>query len=394
MIRSMLLALMLGATGLAVPQAAAACAGVSDFDGDGVDDIAVGDPFAKGGKGAVHVISGDKAVPVTVPEVAEGDGFGWSVRLAKVDADECADLIVGAPYTDVDGNADAGAAYVIYGGGAAAPQRLVAAEPERGARLGWSVAARGDLVVVGAPYEDVDGLADAGAIHVRKGGGELRRVTQSTVEVRGNSEVGDQFGYSLAMGPGNGVVVGVPYENDDGHGQQVDEGEVDSGSVVVIEDVLAEEIVSTKLDSPTGKAGDKYGYAVAWVDGVGPAVGVPGAGYVQLYDEKLAPTVRVRQEGGEAFGFSLAASADGRLAIGAPFGGGVRVVTAADGKDDRRLPPAEGLFGWSVAFSGNKLFVGQPDAEPHGSVTVVARNSDALRPVRPQEGADFGVSLG
>src|SRR5690606_40137503 len=88
MIRSMLLALMLGATGLTVPQAAAACAGVSDFDGDGVDDIAVGDPFAAGGKGAVHVISGDQAVPVTVPEVAEGDGFGWSVRLAKVDRSE------------------------------------------------------------------------------------------------------------------------------------------------------------------------------------------------------------------------------------------------------------------------------------------------------------------
>src|SRR5690606_41637578 len=56
--------------------------------GDGVDDIAVGDPFAAGGKGAVHVISGDQAVPVTVPEVAEGDGFGWSVRLAKVDRSE------------------------------------------------------------------------------------------------------------------------------------------------------------------------------------------------------------------------------------------------------------------------------------------------------------------
>src|SRR5690606_860312 len=163
MIRSMLLALMLGATGLTVPQAAAACAGVSDFDGDGVDDIAVGDPFAAGGKGAVHVISGDQAVPVTVPEVAEGDGFGWSVRLAKVDADECADLIVGAPYTDVDGNADAGAAYVIYGGGAAAPERLVAAEPERGARLGWSVAARGDLVVVGETSEDVAWLVGSRA---------------------------------------------------------------------------------------------------------------------------------------------------------------------------------------------------------------------------------------
>ncbi|MFG1947837.1 FG-GAP repeat protein [Nonomuraea sp. NPDC048826] len=395
-IRSMVLVLLVCAAGLGVPHAAAAaCSGVSDFDGDGVDDVAAGDPFAEGQKGAVHVISGDKAIPVTVQGLAEGDAFGWSVRLAKVNADECADLIVGAPYTDVDGSADAGAAYVIYGGGAAKPERLVAEQPQRGARLGWSVAARGDLVVIGAPYEDDGDLADAGAIYVRKGDrGGLRRVTQSTEEVRGNSEVGDQFGYSLAMGPGNGVVVGVPYENDDGLGQQVDSGKVDSGSVVVVQDVLAEKIVSTKLDSPTAKSGDKYGYAVAWVDGAGPAVGVPGVGYVQLYDAKLAPTVRVRQEGKEAFGFSLAASADGRLAIGAPYGGGVRVVTAKDGKDDRRMPPAAGLFGYSLVFGGNKLFVGQPDAVPYGKVMVAARNSDGLRPVQPPKGADFGVSLG
>ncbi|MGI5273441.1 hypothetical protein ACQEUU_30160 [Nonomuraea sp. CA-218870] len=395
-IRAILSALVLAATALIAPHAAAAaCAGPRDFDGDGVDDVAAGDPFAAGGKGAVHVISGDKAIPVTVQGLAEGDAFGWSVRLAKVDADACADLVVGAPYTDVDGAADAGAAYVIYGGGVARQERLVAEQPQRGARLGWAVAARGDLVVIGAPYEDDGDLTDAGAIHVRKGdSGGLRRVTQSTVEVRGNSEVGDQFGHSLAVGPGNGVVVGVPYENDDGQGRQVDSGKVDSGSVVVIQDVLATEIVSTKLDSPTDKAGDKYGYAVAWVDGAGPAVGVPGAGYVQLYDAKPAPTARVRQEGPGAFGFSLAASDDGRLAIGAPYGGGVRVVRAEDGKDERRFPPADGLFGWSVAFGGNKLFAGLPDAAPGGTVTVTARNSDRLRPVRPSQGTDFGASLG
>ncbi|MDA0631977.1 hypothetical protein OUY22_00995 [Nonomuraea sp. MCN248] len=395
-IRAILPALLLATAALGAPHAAAsACAGLSDFDGDGVDDVAAGDPFAAGGKGAVHVISGDRAIPVAVEGLAEGDAFGWSVRLAKVDADACADLVVGAPYTDVDGDADAGAAYVIYGGGVARQERLVAEQPQRGARLGWAVAARGDLVVIGAPYEDEGELTDAGAIHVRKGDrGGLRRVTQGTVEVRGNSEVGDQFGHSLAVGPGNSVVVGVPYENDDGQGRQVDSGKVDSGSVVVIQDVLATEIVSTKLDSPTDKAGDKYGYAVAWVDGAGPAVGVPGAGYVQLYDAKPAPTARVRQEGPGAFGFSLAASDDGRLAIGAPWGGGVRVVRAEDGKDERRFPPADGLFGWSVAFGGNKLFAGAPDAAPGGMVTVAARNSDRSRPVRPSQGTDFGASLG
>ncbi|GGP12216.1 FG-GAP repeat protein [Nonomuraea glycinis] len=398
-VRATLSVLLLGAAAWLAPSAAtatataAACAGASDFDGDGVDDVAVGDPFAEGQRGAVHVLSGGKVVPVTVPDLAEGDGFGWSVRLAKVDADACADLVVGAPYTDVDGRKDAGAAYVIYGGGAAAPQRMVAPDAQRGARLGWSLAARGDLVAIGAPYEDDGYVADAGAIYVRKGTGELRRISQQSTDVRGNSEVGDQFGWSLAMGPGNGLVVGVPYENDDGVGQQVDAGKVDAGSVVVIEDVLAGELATVKLDSPTAASDDKYGYAVAWVDGVGLAVGVPGPGYVQIYDDELEPARRVRQAGTEAFGFSLAASADGRLAIGAPYGGSVRIVTARDGKDVRRFAPAVGLFGYALAFSGNKLVMGQPDALPYGKVSVAARNSDELAVVQPQKGADFGVSL-
>jgi len=372
---------------------AVACAGPSDFDGDGADDMVVGDPFADDGKGAVHVVSGDKAVPVTVPELAEGDAFGWSVRLANVNADACADLVIGAPYTDVNGSKDAGAAYVVYGGGAAPPLRLVAAEAQRGARLGWSLAARGDLVAIGAPYEDDGPIADAGSVYVRKGAGELRRISQQSVDVRGNSEVGDQFGWSLAMGPGNGLVVGVPYENDDGAGQQVALGKVDSGSVVVLTDVLAGKLASTKLDSPTSRSGDRYGYAVAWIDRAGPAVGAPGAGYVQLYDIKLAAKAKVQEAGEQAFGFSLAASADGRLAIGAPFGGGVRIVSAADGADDRRFPPAAGLFGYGLAFSGNKLVIGQPDGPPYGTVTIAARNSDSLQPVRPAKGADFGVSV-
>jgi hypothetical protein len=122
-------------------------------------------------------------------------------------------------------------------------------------------------------------------------------------------------------------------------------------------------------------------------------VGAPGPGYVQLYDDEQAPTTRVRQPGAEAFGFSLAASADGRLAIGAPYGGSVRIITARDGKDVRRFAPADGLFGYALTFSGNKLFVGQPDALPYGKVSVAARNSDALEVTQPQKGADFGGSL-
>ncbi|WP_101788123.1 hypothetical protein [Nonomuraea indica] len=405
----------------------AACAGPGDFDGDGLEDVAVGDPFGTGGQGAdgdradgqdadkqgaggegagdqgdgagdgdtgvVHVLSGGKVIPVTVPGLAAGDGFGWSVRLAKVDGDACADLVVGAPFTDVRGVRDAGAAYVVYGGNTAPPAQLAAIAPQRDAHFGWSLAARGDLVTIGAPYEDESGRADTGAVYVRKGEGPLRRISQESERVPGNGEVGDQFGWSLAMGAGNELIVGVPYENDDGSGLQIGTGKIDSGSVVSIKDVLQARLSGTKLDSPTGASGDRYGYALAYAEGTGLAVGAPGPGYVQLLDTGLTPVRTVRQGGGQAFGFALAASSDGRLAIGAPYGGGVRLVSFRDAAEDRTAVPPGDLAGYAVAFSGNKLYVGQPDAAPYGKVSVLARNSGDLRALQPRQGADFGMSI-
>ncbi|MEV4803500.1 hypothetical protein AB0K18_26140 [Nonomuraea sp. NPDC049421] len=395
MIRALvlLIGLLAAMTGVPAVAGTAACAGAADFDGDGVDDVAVGDPFGDEQKGAVHVLSAGKVVPVAVPGPAEGDGFGWSVRLAQVNGDACADLVVGAPYADVDGVEDAGAAYVIYGGQAAPPLRLTATRPQRFGHFGWSVAARGDLVAIGAPYEDEGDLPDTGAVYVRKGAGELRRISQESVDVRGNSEVGDQFGWSLAFGPENALVVGVPYENDDGLGRQVEDGKIDSGSVVFIDDVLASKLTTVKIDSPTGASGDRYGYAVAYSEGSGYAISSPGPGYVDLLGPDRKPVRRVEQGGKEAFGFSMAASADGRLAIGAPYGGGVRVVSWKDAEEDRRLADADGLFGWAVAFSGNRLYVGQPDAPPYGRVAVAGRNAETFQPLQPAKGADFGVSL-
>ncbi|RSN08447.1 hypothetical protein DMB42_20680 [Nonomuraea sp. WAC 01424] len=391
---AMVVALARGGVALSPPAAtAAACAGAADFDGDGADDVAVGDPFGDGQKGAVHLLSGDKVIPVAVPGPVKGDGLGWSVRLADVNADACADLLVGAPFADVDGEQDAGSVYVVYGGDAGPPQRLTAPRPQRFAHFGWSLAARGNLVAIGAPYEDDGQIQDAGAVYVRQGTDALRRISQETVDVRGNSEVGDQFGWSLAIGPKNGLVVGVPYENDDGAGRQVQAGKIDSGSVVFIDDVLAARITSLKLDSPTKSSGDRYGYAVAYAEGHGYAISAPGPGYVQFLDPARKQTRTVKQGGKQAFGFSMAASADGRLAVGAPYGGGVQVLSWQNPADDRKLPTAEGLFGWSVAFSGNKLFVGQPDAPPYGKVSVAPRNADGLRPVQPPKGADFGASL-
>ncbi|GAA3409669.1 FG-GAP-like repeat-containing protein [Streptosporangium vulgare] len=428
-------------------------AGVSDFDGDGLEDFAVGDPFANPGgltgSGAVHVLfgRGEKGKAVTVPEAKAGDAFGWSVRLAKVDGDGCADLLVGAPYADVAGLADAGAVYVVYGGPGGRTARLAAPEPEADAHFGWSLASGGTLVAVGAPHEDADGTADSGAVYLfgTPTPGTGRRISQETEGVTGNGEVGDMFGWSLAIGRLGGgsdepdLAVGVPYENDDGVGRQVNAGKPDSGSIAVIYDVREpkDEYASRKWDLrevARSEAGDRFGYAMAYTeqDGIGYlAVSAPlgdggevkDSGLVQLFqssgDREINPLTTLHQgaEGaeGEGYGFSLAFTGEGagevRLAVGVPFDGtggqgGVRLITIGAQATSTLVSQSEAgdHFGWSVGFSGNRLVVGAPDRGGAGAVVLLGRNDSQGIPLSPGTGkvpalegaasADFGAAVG
>ncbi|MEV2267724.1 hypothetical protein [Nonomuraea africana] len=376
-----LLTLVLLVSGLSGQTTVGACTG----------DVVVGDPFDAAG--SVHRLSGGAFVPVAPPELGKGDAFGWSVAMAEVDGDGCDDLLVGAPYADVDGKKDAGAAYLLTSKGAKV--RLTAPEPQQDAHFGWTVAAKGNLVAVSAPYEDLADVKDSGAVYVRRGEAPLRRIGQDTPDVPGNPEVGDQYGWALAFGAGNSLVVGVPYENDDGDGVQVEAGKLDSGSVTLLADITAQRLSGTKWEPPDRAAGDRFGYAVAYVEGAGIAVGAPQGGFVQLFDNAVKPTRKVTGEG--AFGFSLAASRDGRLAVGAPFAGGtgaVRILSVADESVDRLLTPGQGArFGWSVTFSGNQLVAGAPDDQPYGTMGIAGRNADTVELLKPPKGAEFGASV-
>ncbi|MFI6500396.1 FG-GAP-like repeat-containing protein [Nonomuraea typhae] len=394
MITKMLLAALAAAaltTAPALQETQRACtnqAATADFDGDGQDDAAVGDPFAGGGKGAVHLITGTKVTPLPAPAPAEGDAFGWSVKLANVNGDGCADLVVGAPYADVQGVRDAGAVHILYGGAAEPARVLTAPQPQQGAHFGWSLAANGGLLAIGAPHEDETQTADTGTVYIKSTNTQLRRINQESSEVPGNGEVGDQFGYSVALSRDRKLFVGVPYENDDGAGRQVGAGKVHSGQVTVINDATAPQLSGQKWDSPTKKAGDRFGFQVAYADGAGLAVSAPGPGYVQVYTPALRPARTIRQ-GAEGFGFSLAAAQDGRLAVGTPYGGGVLLTSFGSDAQDRRL----NLDGWSVAFSGNRLLAGQPDAGRGGQVAILGRNADAPQLLEAPAGVDFGSSL-
>lgn len=461
----------------------------ADVNGDGFDDIVTGDPFAdvpgRLGAGAVHILLGGPNGPgtggttvLTAPDGAAGDGFGWAVRTAHLDDDRCLDIVVGAPYADSGGVTDSGAAYVFTGvaDGVPAGDRIEAPERRRQERahFGWSVAAvdgqdgQSSIVAVGAPHEDADGVKDSGAVYVRyvnkDGNFVMNAISQDNEGVIGNSEPGDMFGWSLVFGRLGGnaaqfdLVVGTPYEDVDGIGQQKNaKGIRDVGGVTVVHDVARSGGVYTSdkwelgdSQKVEGNAGERFGYAVAYAEWKGEAYlavsapgvdvgGVADAGQVQLLkrgaNSELTLLRALRPGGGDLrsakpvkggrLGWSLAFwnPRDSLvLAIGAPYesangdapeSGVVRQVTVAGGKGADAVSERDDVqpyehFGWTVAAlggknaftPGNRLLVGIPDERSSNGGAVALMEGASPKLFTPTTdaaeivAADFGSSLG
>ncbi len=227
----------------------------ADFDRDGRDDLAVGVPgegtVGTPNAGAVQIVYGtaggldgsrsrlfEPADAGTNPEA--GDRLGTTLATGDFNADDHADLAIGAPAEGVAGNAAAGAATVLYGSttglvGAHAAQLhqdvtgvVGIAEPDDG--FGGALAA-GDFdgdgdddLAVGASAEDVGATNAAGVAHVFLGGpfGVIvagnRQLYQGNAGVPGSSETLDRFGAALAAGDFDGdgtdaLAIGTPGES-------------------------------------------------------------------------------------------------------------------------------------------------------------------------------------
>lgn len=172
---------------------------IGDVDGDGFEDLIIGAPPARGpenlrgGAGEVYVIRGAEGFPPTIdlakspPDIVifgrePLDNLGTSLASGDVNGDGISDLLIGASGADgPDKRADAGAAYLFYGGvlptqldlaSEAADVTIYGASPldKLGSAL-WSSDINGDGtddILVGAVGADgpKDRIPDAGEVYI------------------------------------------------------------------------------------------------------------------------------------------------------------------------------------------------------------------------------------
>lgn len=244
-----------------------------DFNGDDVDDLAVGTPYEDndGGftdAGAVQILYGEADDSEVLSGLIalgsvnnaqewrsglanvhgaheENDRFGWSLAVGDFDGDSYDDLAVGIPH-ETHGS---GAGALVFGGavnvimGSANGLEATSDKPARlwhqdqtdmngavGAfdRFGWSLAAAdydndgyADLAI-GIPVDDhvlnPAGLADIGAVQIVFGTADGLAAVNNTLRYHaGQPEAGDYFGGTLFAADFNGdgtsdLAVGAPFD--------------------------------------------------------------------------------------------------------------------------------------------------------------------------------------
>jgi hypothetical protein len=299
-----------------------------------------------------------------------GDGFGWSAALY---ADR---LLVGAIADDVGGNADQGSAYVYERNRDGADAwglmaHLVAPEGQAVDYFGLAVGLSGNTLLVGAPADDVNGIADQGSAYLFTWQGNRWALEGHPVDPAGT--VLSRYGYAVATN-GDIVAIGAPWQ---------DSGGLDQGIVYVLErnqgGIGAWGIRRTLLASD-GAALDYFGWSLA-LSGDTLIVGAP-------YDD-----VGANSDQGSAYIFE-------RNRGGANQWGQSQKLVAADGASLDYL-------GWQVSVSGDHALAGAPGddlgaAQDQGSAYLFQRNLGGaenwgehhkLIASDGASGDDFGVSV-
>ena len=362
-----------GLGNLGVPLAA-----LPDITGDGVPDLAVGVPGATtpagNGAGRIILYSGRDRAEIcraTDPGGAASDNFGSAIAaLGDVTGDGVADLAVGEPIHTVNGVSQSGSVLIVSGADCAVVRRC--SDPQAAAvwRLGSAVAAVDDLTGDGLP-ELAAGAPSAFNFSV--GEVTLFDATNCAV-VRRLADpagvLGALVGSSIAAlddvnGDGTGDIA-VGARNDQRNG-------ITSGSVLVFSG--SDGSLIRRLLHPSPGSSDQFGESLSSLgdlngDGVGDiaiaaegdTTGVQGQiGSVSLYSGRDGAFLRTCADvDTNDLGTSVAA-------IGDVTGDGIPDIVAGAGADNYlAFPLSQGARGTVLIFSGSDCAVVRRIVDPAG----------------------------
>ena len=285
-----------------------------------------------------------------------GDGFGFSVAISGNLA------VIGEPLDANENGILSGSAYAFDITTGQQLFKFLAADGESGDEFGISVAASGNLVVIGAPADTDNGDASGSAYVFNITTGQ-----QIFKLLANDGQAGDTFGERVAI-DGNLAVIGAAGDDDYGD---------NSGSVYVFDVTTGQQLF--KLHATDGETLDKFGFSVAIhnnlavigaIDNVGNGTG-SGSAYVfdvttgrQLFEFDASDGAYQ-----DSFGFSVAIN-DNLAVIGAPFddndngaiSGSAYVFDITTGQPLFKLLTTDGAdgdnFGYSVAISNNHAVIG------------------------------------
>ncbi|MFM7052163.1 MAG: FG-GAP repeat protein, partial [Planctomycetota bacterium] len=181
------------------------------------DTLAVGMRYdnvgANGDQGSVRVFvrSGttwSARAGLAASDGAAGDNFGYAVSLSGDT------LAVGVPYDDVGANSDQGSVRVFVRSGStwSAQATLTASDGAAFDLFGDSVSLSGDTLAVGVPYDDVGANVNQGSVRVfvRSGTAWSAQATLAASD----GAASDLFCNSVSLS-GDMLAVGAPYDNVD-----------------------------------------------------------------------------------------------------------------------------------------------------------------------------------
>jgi hypothetical protein len=306
-------------------------------------------------------------------------------------------VVVGEFSGDIEGYSSPGRAHIFTTDGTLLAS-LQAPEPSNNAQFGYAVAISGDVIVVGEPLADPEGIRNAGRAHIFDSDGNHIAILQAP-----EPKVGHPFGFSVDT-DGELVVVG-DYSLTSLGGVFI--FDTAGNYIASIQD--PEQQISGGFGVPAAVSGDIIVSAAsfAMVEGLQMA----GKAYIFDYDGNLVATLQSPEPTEEViFGFPLDASGDIVLvtewhaAVEGKDEAGVAHIYDSEGNYKAILqapePEETAIFGNSVAVSGNIIAVGEPqrDGETSDEGSAYIFDSDGgliaiLQSPEPYPGAEFGWSV-